>query len=167
MKTKTLIQRGAIVAASLGAGGLAMALLGHKVVHTELVIPAAPEAVWTVLTDSGGYADWNPIFVHVEGEYRHGAKMRYLMRNDAGRVSEVTSTVVRFDVERELNQFGGVRGLLTFDHVWRLERVPEGTRVVQHEEYRGLGVWFWDASWVEPMYMRANEALRERVVAAP
>ena len=45
----------------------------------------------------------------------------------------------------------------------RARRLDGGTRVVQHEEYRGLGVWFWDASWVEPAYSKANEALRDRV----
>ena len=47
---------------------------------------------------------------------------------------------------------------------WLLEPVDGGTRVIQHEEYRGIGVWFWDASWVEPAYTQANEALRDRVL---
>ena len=52
---------------------------------------------------------------------------------------------------------------MTFDHTYLLEAVEGGTRVTQHEEYRGIGVLFWDASWVEPAYSKVNEALRDRV----
>ncbi len=140
-----------------------MALLGHRVVHTELMIPAPPAAIWAVLTDPPGYAEWNPIFVHVEGTYAEGATMRYRMRDHTGKESDVTSSVLRFEPESELRQFGGIRGVLTFEHQWLLDAMDGGTRVTQHEEYRGIGVWFWDSSWVEPAYARANEALRERM----
>lgn len=143
---------------------MTMALLGHKAVHTELVIPAPPDAVWSVLVDAVHYKDWNPVFVSVEGEYRKGARMSYLMRDASGKETAVTARVVKLIEEQELNQFGGIRGVLTFDHHWYLEPVGSGTRVTQHEEYRGVGVWFWDASWVEPAYARANEALRQRVL---
>ncbi|MEM9493528.1 MAG: SRPBCC domain-containing protein [Myxococcota bacterium] len=141
-----------------------MALLGHKVVHTELVIPGPPEAVWEILTDPRGYEEWNPIFVHVVGEYREGTEIRYRMRDESGNESDVTTMVSRLDEHRRINQYGGIRGVLTFDHNWRLEPVAGGTRVVQHEEYRGIGVWFWDPSGVERLYQRANAALRTRVV---
>ena len=66
--------------------------------------------------------------------------------------------------KKKLNQFGGMRGILTFDHQWLLEPVEGGTKVIQHEEYRGIGVWFWDYSWVEPAYTKANDALKKRVM---
>lgn len=142
-----------------------MALLGHKVVHTELSIAAPPSEVWAVLMDAKGYGAWNPILVQVDGEYREGAQMRYRMRDPKGKESELSSTVVRFEPERLLNQFGGPRGVLTFDHTWRLESERGGTRLIQHEEYRGIGVWFWDPGWVEAAYGKANEGLRDRVLA--
>ncbi len=143
---------------------VALALTGRKSVHAELLIPASPEAIWSVLTDAGGYKDWNPVFTSVEGEYREGAEMAYRMRDASGTETDVTATVVKLDEPRELNQFGGMRGILTFDHHWFLEPVDGGTRVTQHEEYRGIGVWFWDPSWFESAYARANEALRNRVL---
>ena len=142
---------------------MALAMLGHKSVHAELVIPASPERVWAVLTDAAGYGEWNPVFIDVQGEYREGAKLTYQMRDQSGKTTKVESEVVRFLPDRELNQRGGVWGLLTFDHKWLLEPVDGGTRVIQHEEYRGLGVWFWDPSWFESAYERALVALKERV----
>ena len=161
MSTKAKI---ASAIALIGGVIVALSLLGHKSVHAELVIPAPPEAIWSVLTDAAGYKDWNPVFTRVEGEYREGAKMAYQMRDESGKETSVTATVVKFDEARELNQFGGMRGILTFDHHWFLEPVEGGTRVTQHEEYRGIGVWFWDPSWFETAYARANEALRDRVL---
>ena len=68
--------------------------------------------------------------------------------------------------EREINQVGGIPGVLTFDHTWRIDPVPDGSKVTQHEEYRGLYVWFWDPSWVEDAYGAGLVALRDRVAAS-
>ena len=82
MSTKAKI---ASAIALIGGVIVALSLLGHKSVHAELVIPAPPEAIWSVLTDAAGYKDWNPVFTHVEGEYREGAKMAYQMRDESGK----------------------------------------------------------------------------------
>ena len=148
----------------VGVAIVALSLLGHKSVHAELVIPAPPEAIWSVLTDAASYEEWNPVFTSVEGDYREGAKIAYRMRDASGAETDVTATVIKLERGRELNQFGGMRGILTFDHHWFLKPVEGGTRVTQHEDYRGIGVWFWDPSWFESAYARANEALSTRVL---
>ncbi len=162
--TKKTRKKPMFITGLIGASIMAFSIFGHKVVHTEIVIPAPPAAVWSVLTDAPRYKDWNPVFVNVEGEYREGAKLTNRVQEPSGKVSVIVSTAVRMVDQRELNQFGGIRGILTFDHKWLLEPIDSGTRVTQHEEYRGIGVWFWDASWIEPAYSRANEALRDRVL---
>jgi hypothetical protein len=65
---------------------------------------------------------------------------------------------------KELNQSGGFPGILTFDHYYLLEKVDKGTKVIQKEDYSGIGVWFWDNSWIEPAYIKINEALKKRVL---
>ena len=152
----------------IGVGALvvvasAMAVMGKKSVRAEGVIDAPPSEVWAVLTDAAGYPEWNPVFVSVEGEHREGATMKYEMAGNDGSVTAVEATVVRVDPERELNQAGGIPGVLTFDHHWTLTPTDGGTRIVQHEYYRGIGVWFWDPSWFEGAYGRAIEGLGERV----
>ena len=114
--------------------------------------------------DQAGYKAWNPVLVPIEGELREGEKIKYQMTQPDGKQSDVMARVKKMVELKELNQGGGIPGILTFDHKWQLERVDGGTRVIQHEEYRGIGVWFWDESWVEPAYARANEALRKRVL---
>ena len=38
-----------------------------------------------------------------------------------------------------------------------------GTRVIQHEEYRGIGVWFWDPKAVEVAYQQSLVNLKARL----
>ena len=152
----------------IGALGLlvalgALALAGGKSVHAERVIPHTPEEIWAVLTDAAGYEDWNPILVRAEGRFEEGRNMRYQMRTSDGGTTPVEPLVRKLVEERELNQFGGTRGVPTFDHTWRLEPTEGGTRVIQHEEYRGIGVWFWDPAWVEAAYADGLKALEERL----
>ena len=136
---------------------------GCKAVHTEITIPADPEIIWSVLADASGYKAWNPVLVPIEGDLQEGEKLKYQMTQPDGKQSEIMAKVKKMVELKELNQGGGIPGILTFDHKWLLEPVKEGTRVTQHEEYRGVGVLFWDASWVEPAYRNVNEALRNRV----
>ncbi len=140
-----------------------MAVLGKKSVRAEGVIDAPPSEVWAVLTHAEGYPEWNPVFVRVEGEHRESSTMRYQMAGPDGSVTAVEAKVVRVERERELNQAGGIPGILTFDHHWTLTPRDNSTHVVQHEYYRGIGVWFWDPSWFEDAYGRAIEGLSERV----
>ena len=141
-----------------------MGFTGCGTVHTEIVIPASPADVWSVLADAKGYEEWNPVLVPIEGELKQGETVKYRMTDAEGKSSEVASKVVEMVDQKRLNQFGGMRGILTFDHTWSLEPVDDGTKVTQHEEYRGIGVWFWNYDWVEPAYSRANEALKKRVL---
>ena len=128
-------------------------------VHTEITIPADPEMVWSVLTDASGYKEWNPVLVPIEGDLREGEKLKYQMTEPDSKQSEITARVKKMVEHQELNQGGGIPGILTFDHKWLQEPVNEGTRVTQHEDYRGVGVLFWDASWVEPAYRNAMKHL--------
>ena len=140
-----------------------LVFLSCKAVHTEITIPAEPEIIWSVLTDASGYKAWNPVLVPIEGDLREGEKLKYQMTQPDGKQSEVMARVKKMVELKELNQSGGIPGILTFDHKWLLDPVDEGTRVTQHEEYRGIWVWFWDAGWIEPAYRKTNEALRDRV----
>ena len=140
-----------------------LVFLGCKAVHTEITIPADPEIIWSVLTDAPAYHEWNPVLVPIEGDLQEGKKIKYQMTQPDGKQSEITAKVKKMVELKELNQGGGIPGILTFDHRYLLEPVDGGTLVIQHEEYRGIWVWFWDASWVEPAYRKVNDALRNRV----
>ena len=146
-------------------GALALAVLGKKTFHVETVIPAPPEAVWAVLMATEKYPEWNPTFVEVSGQYEVGGTLLNKVRSPDGKVLELTATVAEVVANKTLRQHGGIWGIITFDHQWLLEPVAGGTKVTQHEVDRGLYLWFWDSSWIEPAYTRTNESLKTRVLA--
>ncbi len=149
-----------LVAISVLAGAV---LLPRKSAHAELMFQQPAEEVWAALMDTSVQSDWNPIFDSVEGVYGVGATMQYGMVTSDGSVVPVEARVIEMVPNKLLNQFGGYPGILTFDHQWILEATPEGTRVVQHEEYRGVGVLFVDVSYVPGLYQQGLVALRSRL----
>lgn len=159
---RTILIWGLIAVSIMAVAGSFM----RKSFHVETVIAAPPEAIWAVLMDTSSYPDWNPVFVEVDGTYADGAQMLNRVRDPSGKLLEMTATVTSLVPARELRQKGGMPGVLTFDHQWLLEPVPDGTRVIQHELDRGIGLWFWNSDWIEPAYSRVNEALDGRVTQA-
>jgi hypothetical protein len=151
------------MAITVAAGGALLAGVGGcKTVTVETVIQAKPATVWRVLSDAPGFEHWNPVHVRVEGVFREGEVVRMHVKDGKGKVSAFNSTVRRVVPDWELAQGGGVPGLLTFSHSFRLEPVAGGTRVVQREEFSGAGVLFVDLDWVEPGYNSVNSALKRR-----
>jgi hypothetical protein len=146
----------------LGAAGVLALVGGCKTITVETVVHAKPATVWRVLSDAKGFERWNPVHVQVEGEFVEGEVLTIHVKDGDGKVSSFASTVRRVVPERELHQGGGVPGLLTFSHSFRLEPIADGTRVVQREEFRGLGVLFVDLDWVEPGYNQVNAALKRQ-----
>ncbi len=150
----------AIVIALILVTIVLLASFVRKSVKAEVTIEAAPEDVWAVLSDPTSYSKWNPILVAVEGTFEEGAVMAVDMRNPDGSITAMTPRVKELVPGSKLNQFGGVAGVLTYDHTWSLESVNGGTRVVQFEEYRGIGVLFWNPASVEAAYNEANANLK-------
>lgn len=154
-----------IIFAALIAVVVGLGLLVEKTFRAEVVIPAPPEAVWTVLMDTAAYGDWNPVFVGVDGAYTEGGDVLNHVAFPGGEIVEINAQVDTVTPNEALRQSGGVPLVLTFDHQWLLEPVDGGTRVTQYEVDRGIYLLFWDSSWVEPAYADTNQALSERVAA--
>ena len=139
------------------------ALATRKTFLVEIWVPAPPEAVWEVLIDTRAYPQWNPVFVEVDGTYAKGETVLNRVREPGGVILEMTATVETFLPNAELRQSGGIPGILTFNHRWLLEPADGGTKVIQHEVDRGIGLWFWNSDWIEPAYAATNDALAKRV----
>ena len=147
-----------IIVAVLVAIALAGALT-RVTFHVEVDIPAPPEAVWSVLTDTERYGDWNrPRSPSGDATW----KARRLLRPSRHRrrsAQDRDDRAHRRRAPRLLRNGGGTPGVLTFDHSWILEPIEGGTRVTQHEVDGGIGMWFWDYSWIEPSY-RSEQRMR-------
>ena len=138
-------------------------IAGRKSVHNEITINASPEKVWSVLINTDDYDNWNPVMKLLEGEVKEGNKVKYQFTQEEGKVSEIPSTVKKVVPNKLLNQGGGLPLVLTFDHKYVLEPSRHGTKLIIHEDYRGVGVNFWNPKPVEQAYARLNKALKDKV----
>lgn len=136
--------------------------LGRKSVHHEIIINASPEKVWSILIDTDNYDSWNPVMKLLEGEIKEGRKVKYRFTQDADNISEIPSNVKKVIPNELLNQGGGLPFILTFDHKYVLEPSGNDTKLTIHEDYRGIGVNFWNPIPVEAAYKRLNEAIKKR-----
>ncbi|MEM1412418.1 MAG: SRPBCC domain-containing protein [Pseudomonadota bacterium] len=137
-------------------------LMIKKSVRAEVVIRATPEEVWAVITDPSAYGSWNPIFVSYDGTFDEGNTLTLALK--MGDTPTPVQVTVRDLVANEwLHQGGGYPVILTYDHNWYLEAVPDGTRVTQYEYYTGLYVLFWDPAPAQRLYEAGNRSLKARL----
>ena len=141
---------------------LVLVLTGRKSVHHEITINASPEKVWSVLVDTDNYESWNPVMKLLEGEVKEGNKVKYQFTQDADNISEIPSNVKKVIPNELLNQGGGLPFILTFNHKYLLEPLGNGTKLIIHEDYKGIGVNFWNPAPVEVAYGRLNQAIKKR-----
>ena len=152
-----------IAIAGILAALISLSLFTRRSVRASLTIKAAPEDIWKILTDTESYADWNPLHVAVEGEFEPGATMLIEMRNPDRSLSILSPRVIQVVPNQLINQTGGVRGALAYDHTWQLDPVDGGTRVTQREDYQGIGVLFLDDVWIAAAHRRALIQLRNLI----
>lgn len=137
-------------------------LTGRKSVHHEIVIKAAPQKVCSVISNTDEYPDWNPVMQLLEGSVKEGNIVKYQFTQAKDNSYNIDSKVKKLTPNKILNQGGGMPGVLTFDHKYILEPHAEGTLLTIHEDYRGIGVNFWDPKPVEQAYAKLNVAIKKR-----
>ncbi len=139
------------------------AAFSKKSVKTEIFIPATAENIWLVLMNEADYKNWNPVLIPLSGTFEAGNTIHYQWNQPSGEQIEMDATIVELIDNELLHQRGGTPGLLTFDHRYELFPEEGGTRVVQSEVYRGIGVWFWNAQQMQAEYAKVNEALQSQL----
>lgn len=148
----------------LGVIGLVVVLIftGNKSVHHEIVIEASPNAVWDIIMNMEDYPEWNPVMELLQGEVKAGSKVKYRFTQEGDNTYDITADIVEVISNQMLNQKGGIPLVLTYNHKYILEAVGKSTKVIIHEDYKGIGVNFWNPEPVEKAYGRLNEALKKR-----
>jgi hypothetical protein len=110
-----------------------------KQLHTEVLIEASPEQVWSVLTDFAHYGDWNPFLVRVAGVPEQGQRLTVKLAPPGGRQVSLKPVLTEVVTDRVLEWWGhlGVRGIFDGRHRFELHPDGAGTRVVQRETFTG------------------------------
>lgn len=135
---------------------------GNKHVHSETTINADDEVVWSVISNTDLYSEWNPVMELLEGQIKPDNKVKYRFTQSDDKSYEITSKVVEVISERLLNQKGGIPLVLTFDHKYTIS--PNGSTCILkiHEDYRGIGVYFWNPEPVGLAYDKLAKAIKDR-----
>jgi hypothetical protein len=140
--------------------------------RTEILIDAAPDRVWDVLTDIDTIGEWNPFIKEVDGEFQEGRKMRIILTQPNRKPMTIKPKVLEVVPGRELRWLGtlGVPGLFTGEHIFELHPAgPSSTRFVHREEFGGIFVpMFWRMLDTDTRqgFEEMNAALKERAEAA-
>ena len=104
--------------------------------ESTALISARPEAIWTVLTDGPGYADWDSGVVRVEGTIAPQEKIKVISEANPKRAFGVQ--VTEFAPGEQMTWSGGMPlGLFKGVRTFRLAPEDGATRFTMREQYTG------------------------------
>ena len=105
--------------------------------EVRAVIDAAPEVIWSVLTDAAGHADWNDTVERIDGEIAEGARITVHARVGGGRAFPVT--VATLEPPNRMVWRGGLPlGLFTGVRTFSLSgSAAGGTEFIMREVFSG------------------------------
>lgn len=144
--------------------------MSTQTIRSAIEIDAPPAAVWSVLTDTGSYPDWNPFVRRLEGSLDLGATLDVRIAPPGARSMRFKPTVLAAVPGQELRWLGRflAPGIFDGEHSFTLEPLGEDrTRLVQEERFSGLLVRPFRSTLEKTLlgFEQMNEALKTRVEA--
>jgi hypothetical protein len=139
-----------------------------RTIESTTVIDAPLTDVWEVLSDVGGYDEWNPFITSVSGRLEPGARPTLRIAPPGKRAMTFRPRVTDASPERGLRWKGHLLlpGICDAVHEFVLTpETPSRTRVTQRETFRGALIPFL-GGMLEPTrqgFDAMHEALGHRV----
>jgi hypothetical protein len=140
--------------------------------RAEIEIDADPGTVWDVLTDFGGYPEWNPFIGSIDGHQEVDARLRLRIQPPGRRGMTLRPHVTVVEPGRAFGWVGTLGLPHIFDGAHLFESAPidggRRTRFAQSERFRGILLPFVRRSVLPPTlrgFEAMNRALAERAVA--
>ena len=137
-------------------------------IHTEIVINAPRETVWSILTDFAAHADWNPFIVKIMGRARPGATIVFVAAMNGLKIP-VVARIFNFEAGQRFS-WGGpenrwIKAVVGAEHYFILETIhAQQCRMIHGEKMSGLvPTVLWQLmERSKPAYIAMNEALKRR-----
>jgi hypothetical protein len=135
---------------------------------SEIMIDAAAETVWRVLTDFDLYPSWNPFIRCIRGRPDAGARLEVRIQPPAGPGMVLHPRVLKAEPNREFRWCGRLLlpGIFDGEHIFTVGTIDdERVRFVQREEFRGFlaGIlWRYMSGNTLRGFHEMNRALKER-----
>lgn len=140
-----------------------------KEIKTEIVIQAAPERVWEVLTAFEKYPLWNPFIKSIQGQVKKGLKINVRLEQPGSKGMTFKPMVLEFEKNKEFKWIGHLLfpGLFDGEHCFELIDNRNGTTTfIQAERFKGLLVRLFskmlDTNTIEG-FQAMNRKLKEEV----
>ena len=135
--------------------------------ESRALVDAAPEKVWTVLKDIGGWSSWNSGVLGVDGQLEPGQKLTIRSSASPGRAFPVQVSVV--DPGRRIELRGGMPlGLFRGVRTYTLRpQSDQSTLFTMREEFTGplLPMMWRSMPDLQPSFDQFARGLKERVEA--
>ena len=131
----------------------------HHKILTDIIIDAAPDIVWAVLTDTANYRDWAAFLVAIEGQIEDGATITAVFHTDPAKdnLTRIDHKITVLDGEAFYWAEKGPGGIRD-NHHFRVEANEDGqTRFTQSDEIMG-GVTFLMGGRLAKMYLDGYQA---------
>lgn len=108
----------------------------RQVVEVSIDIAAAPEAVWSRLTDAGGFPAWNSTVESIEGPIELGRRLAIRVPSAPGRTFR--PRVVEFEPPRRMVWRDGAMPMFQGTRTYTVGPASTGVTFTMREEFRGL-----------------------------
>ncbi|AJW61682.1 Polyketide cyclase / dehydrase and lipid transport [Elizabethkingia miricola] len=135
-----------------------------KEIKTEIVIQAAPEKIWKILTDFESYPQWNPFIVSVTGDVEKGNKIAVSIKPSDGKGMIFKPIILTKIDSKELSWQGRLLFNGLFDGKHKFELIDNGngtTRFIQSEKFSGIFVWLFNPENTKNGFNKMNQKLKE------
>ncbi len=142
--------------------------LSHRKMYTDIMIDAAPQDVWTVLTDTASYANWAAFMIKVHGDIADGTEIEAVFQMNPKR-EKFTPIKHRITVTdgSEFHWSDTFPGGIRDNHHFRVEPAEDDkTRFVQTDEFWGGLTWLMGGTLAKTCtagYQAFNRSLKQEV----
>jgi len=109
-----------------------------KIYRAEIEIDASPQKVWEILADAGGYPNWDPGMLRIEGRLAQGEKVKFYTKLSPDQAFPVKVTA--FEPGKRMVLTGGMPlGLFKSERTHTLTSGSDGKTTFHTEEiFSGL-----------------------------
>ncbi|MHB1712947.1 MAG: SRPBCC family protein [Acidimicrobiales bacterium] len=141
-------------------------------IEAVTAIDAPAEKAWTVLADTGTYAQWNPFVRRLDGPLEAGHRIEVDLQLPDRKLQKMKPKVTGVETSRSFEWLGGFGPRGVFDGRHRFEIRPVGAQrceLVQSEKLSGLLVPLFKKMLTGPTpeaFVALNEAFKARVERA-
>ena len=135
-----------------------------KEVKSEILINAAPENVWSILTNFEKYPNWNPFIQSLMGDVKVGNKISVRIVLPEAKGMTFHPKVLTYETNKELKWLGHLlfTGLFDGEHKFELIDNGNGTTNFRHsEKFTGILVWMLNSETTKLGFELMNTKLKE------